>query len=167
MEEIQFVEMTEEHLDAVTEIYNYYILETTATFHIVPVTAQEMREIVFFDEPRYRTFIITVQGTLCGYVLVCPFKKREAYRRTAEVTVYLRHDCTGRGVGFKAVKYIEGFAASQGISVCIAVICGENAASIRLFEKCGYAKCAHYHQLGEKFNRLLDVVAYEKHLTAS
>jgi L-amino acid N-acyltransferase YncA len=46
--------------------------------------------------------------------------------------------------------------------VLMATICGENDKSIRLFEKNGYFKCAHYKEVEEKFGELLDVVAYQK-----
>ncbi len=44
----------------------------------------------------------------------------------------------------------------------VATICGENAASIGVFAKNGYEKCAHYKEVGQKFGQLLDVVAYQK-----
>ena len=42
------------------------------------------------------------------------------------------------------------------------IISGDNAGSIKLFEKAGYEKCGHFRQIGEKFGRILDVVAYQK-----
>ena len=44
----------------------------------------------------------------------------------------------------------------------MASIFGENVASIRLFEKLGYKKYAHYREVGEKFGRFLDIVDYQK-----
>jgi phosphinothricin acetyltransferase len=56
-----------------------------------------------------------------------------------------------------------GNEAIQGyISVLIGMITGENVASIKLFKACGYEKCAHFKEVGQKFNKLLDVVAYQK-----
>jgi phosphinothricin acetyltransferase len=60
------------------------------------------------------------------------------------------------------LKLLEPVAKNSEICVLIGIITGENKASIRLFEKCGYEKCAHFKKVGEKFNRLLDVVAYQK-----
>jgi L-amino acid N-acyltransferase YncA len=57
---------------------------------------------------------------------------------------------------------MEGFAKGQGIRVLITHSTGDNAASIRMVEKNGYDKCAHYRQVGEKFGQRLDVVAYQK-----
>lgn len=89
-------------------------------------------------------------------------KKREAYDSTAEATVYLKPGFTGKGIGNLAVKFIEEYALTQGFHALIALICGENTESIKVFEKNGYEKCAHYKEVGKKFGQWLDVVAYQK-----
>ncbi len=164
MEDIHFLKMTEADLSKVLDIYNGYVLNSTATFHTQALSTEEMREIVFFAEDRYGTFLIKRGEEICGYVLLCPFKKREAYNRTAEVTVYLKENLVGRGIGSLAIDYIEAFAKVKGIQELIAIICGENTSSIKTFEKKGYIQCAHYYRVGCKFGRLLDVVSYQKHL---
>jgi phosphinothricin acetyltransferase len=162
MKECIFEEIREEHLPTVLEIYNYYILNSTATFHDHLLTIDEMREIVFFSNPRYKSFVINCNHEIYGYCILTQFKKREAYDVTAEVTVYLKHDCVGRGLGSLAVQHIETVARHNGIHSLLAVICGENTQSIRLFEKNGYNKCSHYREVGRKFGKLLDVVCYQK-----
>jgi L-amino acid N-acyltransferase YncA len=42
------------------------------------------------------------------------------------------------------------------------VISGENNASIGLFSRMGYNKCAHLKEVGLKFGRKLDIVYYQK-----
>lgn len=162
MEKYSFNEMTEELLDEVLQIYTYYVLHTTATFHAKALTREEMRDIVLFDSDKYKTFVICEQERVLGYVLITRHKNREAYDKTAEVTVYLRQGYTGRGIGSRAIQYIEAYARQQGFHVLVATICGENGESIRLMEKNGFSKCAHYREVGEKFGQLLDIVAYQK-----
>lgn len=165
MENYSLHEMTEDHLDAVLQIYTHYVLNTTATFHAQPLTPAAMREIVFFPMEKYKTFVICETGVVCGYVLITPHKKREAYDGTAEVTVYLKPTYTGRGLGSMAIQHIEAYAKKHRLHVLVATICGQNEHSIRLFEKNGYTKCAHYKEVGQKFGQLLDVVAYQKILS--
>lgn len=162
MNKIKFEEIQETHLTKVLEIYTYYVLNTTATFHAHVLDLEEMRELVVFDSPKYKTFVIYDEDTLCGYVILTQHKKREAYDGTAEVTVYLKHDYIGKGVGTLAVKFIEDYAKTKEFHVLVATICGENSKSIRVFERNGYIKCAHYKEVGRKFGQLLDVVAYQK-----
>jgi phosphinothricin acetyltransferase len=162
MTDTQFEELRPRHLQSVLDIYMYYVLNTTATFHARTLSLKDMQEMVLFGSSIYKSFVIMYEGELCGYVIMSPFKKREAYNGTAEVTVYLRHDRTGCGIGSRAVCFIEDYARTKVIHVLIAAICGDNTASIRLFERHGFEKCAHYREVGQKFGQLLDVVAYQK-----
>ena len=162
MVQYRLEELREEQLTNITEIYNHYVLHTTATFHDHPIAIEEMKELVFFDNPKYKTFVITDDNNICGYAILTQFKKREAYDGTAEVTVYLKPDYIRKGLGSLAVKYIEDIAKNSNIHVLVAIICGENHKSIKLFERNDYFKCAHYKEVGKKFGKLLDVVSYQK-----
>lgn len=162
MYKYQFEEVNEEHLSFILDIYNYYIENSTATFHAKCLTLPEMRDLVFFDTPVYKSFVIKCDSQVCGYILITQHKNREAYSGTAEVTVYLKPEWIGKGIGSISLKYMEEYAKKQGIHVLVATICGENEKSIRLFERNGYFKCAHYKEVGRKFGKFLDVVAYQK-----
>jgi L-amino acid N-acyltransferase YncA len=162
MANVCFEEIKEEHLQSVLDIYTYFVLNTTATFHSHILTTEEMKKLVIFDNEKYKTFIILENGCICGYVILTQFKTREAYNETAEVTVYLKADYIGKGIGSLAISFIEDFAKKKDIHVLIAIICGENLESIKMFERNGYFKCAHYKEVGRKFGKLLDVVAYQK-----
>lgn len=154
--------LKEEHLPRVVDIYSYYVLNSTATFHESVPTIEEMKEILFFDNNRHKSFIIKEGDDICGYSILTRHHKREAYDDTADVTVYLKQGCIGKGVGSIAVQHLEQMAKERGFHALVAVICAENDKSITLFERNGYFKCAHYKEVGRKFGRLLDVVCYEK-----
>lgn len=159
---VVFSPLQEADLPNVVDLYNHYVLNTTSTFHELPFMMESIRELVFFESSVYQTFVINENECFCGYVLLTQHKKREAYDRTAEVTIYLRPDWIGKGLGSKAVMFIEDYARERGIHALVATICGENEKSINLFARNGYSKCAHYREVGRKFGQWLDVVAYEK-----
>ena len=46
-------------------------------------------------------------------------------------------------------------------TVCVSVIAGGNAASVRLHEKFGFTYSGTLHEVGLKFGRYLDIVNYE------
>ncbi|MGD8401269.1 MAG: GNAT family N-acetyltransferase [Bacillota bacterium] len=162
MADYKFLDLQEAHLPVIREIYNYYVKNSTATFHTQPLTPSEMRELVFFNNPKYQTYAICHGEQVCGYVLLTRHKKRAAYGRTAEVTLYLAPGFTGMGIGSQALHFIEERARLAGFHLLVATICGENLPSIGLFTKNGYTQCAHYHEVGRKFERWLDSVAFEK-----
>ena len=159
---IHFTDINEQHLGALAAILNYYVENSTVTFHKMPLQPDEMKDKVFFDKPFYRSFLITDDNSVLGYCAVSPWKKQEAYRHTAEVNIYLAHQFTGSGLGSLALVHLEEFAKANGIQVLIAGLCIENEPSKKLFEKNGYVQCAHFKEVGSKFGRLLDVIYLQK-----
>ena len=101
---------------------------------------------------------------MTGYCYLTRHKPRQAYDRTAEVTIYLKPGFQKKGIGRLALTHLENQARTVGLKNIIGGISGDNATSIALFEKAGFAKCAHYKNVGEKFGKILDVVAYQKEL---
>lgn len=158
----QFEKITEDHIDAIREIYMYYIKNSTATFHKKEITRQEMADLVLFENTKYESYIIKLKEDICGYVILTQYKVREAFDQTAEVTIYLKKGYEGKGIGKRALTFIEERARIKELHTLIALICSENEGSIALFEKCGYVKCAHYREVGNKFNRWLDLLSYQK-----
>jgi L-amino acid N-acyltransferase YncA len=159
---IDFIELTEKDLPIVKEIYDYYIENSTATFHTEKITTAEISEFICINHPTYKSYLIWTGGTVSGYCYISPYKKRQAYDRTAEVTVYLKKEYSGLGIGKLALQKLENTARVSGIKVLIGIIAGDNSQSIRLFAHAGYEKCAHFKQVGEKFGKILDVVAFQK-----
>ena len=164
--EVSFIPVAKEHITALTEIYNGYVRTSTATFHYEPRTEAEMADMLLLRDPEYlsESWVVLAEGDIAGYVYFAPYKKREAYRCSSEVTLYLKEAHVGKGIGTQALGMMETRARQCGMHTLLSVICGENEGSIRLFEKCGYEKCAHLKQVGRKFDRLLDVVMYQKML---
>jgi len=160
--EIQLVDMVESDFDLVKQIYDHYILNSTATFHTDKITIDELKEYILIGHPKYKSFLIKYKTIICGFCYISRFKERQAYDRTAEVTIYLKPEYTGQKIGAYVLQELEKIAVNNGISVLVGIIGGENNPSIRLFEKSGYEKCAHFKKVGEKFNRILDMVAYQK-----
>ncbi|MGQ1888853.1 GNAT family N-acetyltransferase [Thermophagus sp. OGC60D27] len=160
--EITFEKATLNDLVAIKEIYDYYITKTTATFHTHPISFEELREMIPFYDKKYPSFIIRVDEKTAGYCYLAPFKKRQAYNRSAEATLYLKPQYCSKGIGYKAVTFLEETAKKLGIKVLLGTITGTNENSIRLFAKCGFEKCAHFKKVGQKFEELLDVVVYQK-----
>lgn len=162
MNEVCFTPVCDENLTQIMDVYNHYVFYTTVTFSIHPFSHEEIKNMVYFDNKRYSSFIITFDNTFCGYCILGPYKKREAYAKTAEVSIYLKKEFTGKGIGTKALTFLEQKAIERNMHVLIAIICEENTASISLFKKCGYDTCAHLKEVGYKFERNLDVVFLQK-----
>ena len=147
---------------AAAAVYNHYVTGSTATFQTEPVSPDEWAAEAAGDPERHGAWAVEADGAFAGYVLVTPFKSRCAYRDTAEVTVYLAPEHTGRGLGRAALAHADAHAAGAGLHALLAVVCAENTGSLRLFERAGYERCALLREVGTKFGRRLDVVYLEK-----
>lgn len=164
---LSFEPFMQEHLQACLDIYTYYVENSTATFHTHIPSMDEFMGIVYLGGERNKGFIIRHEGLICGYVVLGRYSIREAYNDTGSIAIYLSADCCGKGIGRAALEFIEQYAQEQGFHTLVATICGENLQSIKLFERHGYFKCAHYRELGKKFDRMLDIVAYQKIIARS
>ena len=104
MNNISFVSVTDDHVKRITQIYNYYIRNTTVTFHYSEHTEAQMKEIIYSKDPRFNSFAIIDdnKGEVIGYCLICRFKNREAYDICGEVTLYIDNGYLGRGIGKQA-----------------------------------------------------------------
>jgi len=162
--QLTFKPLNEEDLLIVKEIYDYYIRHSTATFHTEPITISELKEYIYLSHPRYRSFLILCDDTSSGFCYFTHFKKRQAYDRTAEVALYLRPEFCDKGIGPKALAFLEKEAKVLGIRNFIGLVTGNNFPSIKLFERAGYKKVAHFEKVGEKLGLVLDVLAYQKEL---
>jgi phosphinothricin acetyltransferase len=157
-----FEAIQQEHLTACLDIYKYYVENSTATFHTHVPSMEEFKGIVYFGGTKNKGFAILQDGCICGYIVLGRYSIREAYDDTGSIAIYLSCDCCNKGIGNAALVFLEQYAREQGFHSLVATICGENGQSIRLFERNGYIKCAHFKELGKKFGRLLDIVAYQK-----
>jgi L-amino acid N-acyltransferase YncA len=162
MSEVTFVNIAEQHLPEVLRIYNHFVLNTTVSFDMTPRTLDQIRASVINENRRYPSFVIIEEGLIKGYVLIAQHKVKQAYDATGEVTIYLNPEYVGRGLGGLALTFIEAKARTLDFHVLVATICAENDSSKYLFGKHGYSQCAHFKQVGYKFNRRLDIVSYQK-----
>ncbi len=157
-----FLEMDEVFLPEITRIYNHYVNHSTATFHTRTQSIEDMGQIVFFNNDRYKCYVIVQGSEVCGYCILSPYHKREAFEGTAEISVYLAQEHSGKGLGGLAFDFIEDLAKSRELYVLIAAICHENEASIKLCERKGYVECGRFKGVGKKFGRVLDLVYFQK-----
>lgn len=158
----KLIELQENNFDIVKEIYDYYIFNSTATFFTDVLSVEELKKNIATHHPKYKSYLIRYDNDICGFCYLSQYKNRQAYDRTAEFTVYLKPEFTGKGIGSFVMNEIECIAREAGFKVLMGVITAENKDSVALCEKFGYEKCAHFKQVGEKFGKVLDVVAYQK-----
>lgn len=159
---VELIDLLDKDYEIVKEIYDYYVINSTVTFATEKPSLSDLKETIVTGHQKYKSYLIIADSNICGFCYFSQYRKRQAYDRTAEITIYLKPEFAGMGIGKQTLEKLKTIALENGIAVLIGTITAENLPSIRLFEKCGFEKCADFRQVGEKFNRLLDVVAYQK-----
>jgi phosphinothricin acetyltransferase len=156
------------HDDAavINEIYNPYALNTTSTFRLEPFTLEERESWLTGRNPEHPVTVAEVDGVGVGWCALTSFRPRGAYSRTAEIGFYIDDRFHRRGIGRALVIDMLARAHAVGLHVIVAACCAETVASIGLLEACGFERAAHFHQVGFKFGRWLDIIFLERMLVS-
>lgn len=151
---------------ALADLYNHYIRHSIITFEEEPVSAQAMaiRLKKVQQEQGLPWLVAEHQGQLLGYSYASQWKERQAYRYTVEGTLYLQPTAQGQGLGSRLYQQLLEQLQALGKRQFIGVIALPNDASVALHEKLGMVKVAHFHQVGFKFERWIDVGYWQKAL---
>ncbi|MBP7121164.1 MAG: GNAT family N-acetyltransferase, partial [Methanolinea sp.] len=75
---VEFVPVTDGDLDEILDIYNYYIRNSTATFHSGKMSLEELKEFLHISNTRYPSFLIREGDETIGYCFLSQYKKRQA-----------------------------------------------------------------------------------------
>ncbi len=147
-------------LPRLTEIYNYYVINTPITFDLKPFTVEERAR--WFEEhagtARHRLFVADIAGRVVGYAYTGPFRDRAAYDPSVETSIYCAHDATGRGIGAMLYRTLFDALKDEDIHRLLAGITLPNEASIKLHRKFGFTEVGVFSECGRKFDRYWDVV---------
>ncbi len=101
-------------------------------------------------------------GQILGWAGLSPVSDRCAYAGVAEVSIYVRADRRGRGVGNALLKALVAASERAGIWTLQAGMFGDNAASIALHEACGFRAVGVRERLGKLDGVWRDVLLMER-----
>lgn len=147
---------------ALARIYNYYVMNTCATFEIEAVEPTDMANRLARSSARDLPWLVADDGgTVRGYAYAAPWKSREAYRYSVESTVYLDPDSTSRGLGKRLYARLIDELRECRVHAVIAGISLPNEQSVRLHEHLGFRRIGSFREVGRKQDRWVDVGYWE------
>ncbi len=152
---------------AILEIYNREVLESTATFDLVPRTLEEQVDyildrsgglvvIVAEDDETHEARAITGFGSLSFY------RDRPAYRTSVENSVYVHRDHRRRGVGDLILAELIELARLHGFHAMLARIAEAQEASVALHQRHGFELVGIEKEVGRKFNQWRDCALMQR-----
>lgn len=151
-------------LEAILDIYNEQVHNSTATFDIAPRSMAAQREWAKQFQPPYVLLLAESNGEAVGWGCLHPFGAKPGYRFTSENSVYVRKDTRASGVGKALLVALIDAGAANGFHTIVARISGDNPASVRLHESCGFQQVGREREVGRKFDRWLDVLVMQRML---
>ena len=151
-------------LARLTEIYNYYVLNTPVTFDVEPYTV-ERREVwlaQFSATGRHRLIVAEKDGVVLGYAGTTRFRPKAAYETTVETSVYCAPEAVGKGIGRRLYAELFEMVTGEDIHRFVAGYVLPNAASEALHRRFGFKAVGVFGENGRKFGKYWDVCWAER-----
>ncbi|CAM4042374.1 GNAT family N-acetyltransferase [Roseateles saccharophilus] len=161
---MEFIACTlEAHGDAILDIFNEAILNSTALYDYKPRPRESMDG--WFRTKQANGFpvigAVDEQGRLLGFASYGSFRAFPAYKYTVEHSVYVHKDQRGKGLGLLLMERLIAAARQQQLHVMVGAIDIANQGSIALHRKLGFVHSGTIGQAAFKFGRWLDLGFYQ------
>lgn len=168
MQPIRVRDANADDLPAMLAIYNEVVANSTAIYTFQPSSLDERREWFRVRSGGGWPVLAAVRGDeLLGYASFAEFRGAwPGYLHSVEHSVYVRADCRHQGIGSALLQALLPIAAKMDKHVMIGGIDAANEASLRLHERLGFERVAHFREVGRKFGRWLDLVFVQRFIDA-
>ena len=116
------------------------------------------------DSQTEEHFVLTaeINGVPAGYASLSEYRSKEAYRSTAELSVYVGQEFRRQGVASALIAEVLRIAREMGtLHSVVSVITAGNNASKRLHGKFGFMACGTLRQVGFKHGKYQDIDNFE------
>jgi len=136
---------TRADLPQIVGIYNSTVASRMVTADTEPVTVASREAWFDAHRPDVRPLWVVdasaeFSGSIAAWLSFSSFYGRPAYNGAAEISVYVREENRGRGLGAWLVEAALAAAPGLGLEVLLGFIFGHNEPSLRLFERSGFAR---------------------------
>lgn len=160
---------TTEDASRLLEIYSFYVENTAVTFEYEPPTLEGFTQRIATVLEKYPYLVVEDEGEIKGFAFAAPLRKRPAYDRAVEVTIYLDRNATKQGYGRALYEELEPRLKALGITnlyACIGDPVEEDEYLTRnseLFHRhMGFDIVGTFHKCGHKYGRWYNVIWAEK-----
>lgn len=153
-------------LPAIRGLFNALIPTTTIAWREELASTAEIATWFAEQTDANNPVLVADDGdAVVGYTCWSAFRgspRFPGYRHTAELTIHVRGDQFGRGVGRALMEALLAEAAARDIHVLVAGIDADNVESIAFHAALGFIEVARMPEVGYKFDRWLDLVLMQR-----
>lgn len=154
-------------LKRLTEIDNYYIANSDATFFVEPRKADDRRD--WFSKYKeygpYRMIVSEENGIIQGCAFSSRYRDHFAFDQTIETSVYLAPEARTKGMG--TLLYLELFSLlkNEQLHLAVAGIALPNEASVALHKKFGFEEVGVFNEYAIKNGKYISSIWMQKKLS--
>ncbi|MGL5415106.1 MAG: GNAT family N-acetyltransferase [Clostridium sp.] len=151
--------MEKVHWEEVEAIYVEGIETLKATFRDKVPTYEEF-DVGHIKEGR---LVGIIEGKVVGWIALSKVSARLVYDGVMEVSIYIKEDSRGKGVGKALLNKVIEISEENDIWSLQSVIIKENIESIKLHQKCGFREIGVKERIAKMKNGVWhDVVLMER-----
>jgi len=143
----------------VLEIFEEGIADGNATFDS-SAPNWEAWDINYFNHSRF--VLEDESGTVIGWCALKPISNRDCYKGVAEVSIYIKREFQGRGLGTMLLRKLILDSEEHGFWMLQSGIFPENKASVALHQKLGFRIVGVREKIGQMNGVWRDVTLMER-----
>lgn len=148
------------------EIYRPVVEETATSFELAVPTVEEFAARVEKTLATHEWLVAEDDGNIVGYAYASAHRAREAYRYSAEVSVYVHAKQRGRGLGSDLYNALFDAIGRLGFHFAYAGIALPNDASISMHRSLGFTEIGTFREVGYKHGAWHDVSWWQRKIQA-
>ena len=162
MSELVIRPITKDDIAACLDIYNYEVINGVATLDLEPRTLLEWQEWYDAHSDEHHPIVVgTIDGVVAGYASLSPYRPKEAYKSTVELSIYIHQEYRGKGIAIQLMAHILEIAKNDPLlHNVVSVITAGNEGSTKLHERFGFTYCGLTPQVGFKHGKYQDTETY-------
>ena len=149
---------------AIAEIYNEAVLNSVATFDTEPRTEERQRQRLEEGDGAHPVLVACEGSCVAAWASLSRWSDKGGYDSSAEISLYVRKGCRGRGIGKKLTEAVLRRGREEGLHLVIARIAAPGAASVHILQCLGFERTGVLEEAGRKFGRWLNVILMQKNL---
>lgn len=145
----------------INAIYNDVIRNTVATFDTEPKSLEWTKNWLLTHDGDHPVLVTEYDGSVIAWASLSGWSERPAYSRTAELSIYVREDKRGAGLGRGLMQAVIDKGKETGLHTLISRISAGNEVSFHLHRTFGFEEIGIMREVGFKFGRWIDVHLYQ------
>ena len=162
MSELVIQSITKNNISACLAIYNYEVIHGVATLDLEPRTLEEWHEWYNAHSDEHHPIIVgTIDDVVVGYASLSPYRLKDAFKSTVELSIYIHQDYRGQGVATQLMERILEIAKEDTmLHNVVSVITAGNEGSTKLHNRFGFTYCGLTPEVGFKHGKYQDTETY-------